>query len=103
MDRFTQFAVVAADEAIKDSGIDEANIDPYRIGVIVSSAAGGFDTFEKESFNFRFVFKSNTFQDFIRHILGNIINAYKIVIASSVSIFKAYATRSTMVPPKPHP
>lgn len=47
MDRFTQFAVVAADEAIKDSGIDEAGIDPYRIGVIVSSAAGGFNTFEK--------------------------------------------------------
>ena len=47
MDRFTQFAVVAADEAIKDSGIDEAGIDPYRIGVIVSSAAGGFHTFEK--------------------------------------------------------
>lgn len=47
MDRFTQFAVVAADEAIADSGIDEANIDPYRIGVIVSSAAGGFHTFEK--------------------------------------------------------
>ncbi len=47
MDRFTQFAIVAADEAIADSGIDEANIDPYRIGVIVSSAAGGFHTFEK--------------------------------------------------------
>ena len=47
MDRFTQFAVVAADEAIADSGIDDANIDPYRIGVIVSSAAGGFKTFEK--------------------------------------------------------
>lgn len=47
MDRFTQFAVVAADEAIADSGIDEAGIDPYRIGVIVSSAAGGFNTFEK--------------------------------------------------------
>ena len=47
MDRFTQFAMVAADEAIADSGIDEANIDPYRIGVLVSSAAGGFDTFEK--------------------------------------------------------
>ena len=46
MDRFTQFAVVAADEAIADSGIDEANIDPYRIGVIVSSAAGGFKTTE---------------------------------------------------------
>ncbi len=47
MDRYTQFAVVAADEAIADSGIDEADIDPYRIGVIVSSAAGGFNTFEK--------------------------------------------------------
>ena len=47
MDRFTQFAMVAADEAIKDSGIDDANIDPYRIGVIVSSAAGGFKTFEQ--------------------------------------------------------
>ena len=47
MDRFTQFAVVAADEAIADSGIDEANIDPYRIGVIVSAAAGGFKTIEK--------------------------------------------------------
>ena len=47
MDRFTQFAMVAADEAIADSGIDEADIDPYRIGVIVSSAAGGFKTFEQ--------------------------------------------------------
>lgn len=47
MDRFTQFAIVAADEAIADSGIDDAGIDPYRIGVIVSSAAGGFHTFEK--------------------------------------------------------
>ena len=46
MDRYTQFAVVAADEAIADSGIDNANIDPYRIGVIVSSAAGGFKTTE---------------------------------------------------------
>lgn len=47
MDRFTQFAMVAADEAIADSGIDDADIDPYRIGVMVSSAAGGFKTFEK--------------------------------------------------------
>ncbi len=47
MDRFTQFAMVAADEAIADAGIDEAKIDPYRIGVLVSSAAGGFKTFEK--------------------------------------------------------
>ena len=47
MDRFTQFAMVAADEAIKDAGLKEGDYDPYRIGVIVSAAAGGFKTFEK--------------------------------------------------------
>ncbi len=48
LDRFTQFALVAADEAIKDAKLESiANLDPYRIGVIVSSAAGGFKTFEK--------------------------------------------------------
>ena len=47
MDRYTQFAMVAADEAIADAKLDEAGYDPYRIGVIVSSAAGGFNTFEK--------------------------------------------------------
>lgn len=47
MDRFTQFAIVAADEAIKDANLENVKMDPYRIGVIVSSAAGGFHTFEK--------------------------------------------------------
>lgn len=48
MDRFTQFALVAAEEAVKDAGLDSiTDLDPYRIGVIVSSAAGGFKTFEK--------------------------------------------------------
>jgi 3-oxoacyl-[acyl-carrier-protein] synthase II len=48
MDRFTQFALVAAEEAVKDANLDSIkDLDPYRIGVIVSSAAGGFKTFEK--------------------------------------------------------
>lgn len=47
MDRFTQFAMVAAEEAIKDAKLEGSDTDPYRIGVIVSSAAGGFITFEK--------------------------------------------------------
>jgi len=47
MDRFIQFAMVAADEAYKDAKLEEVtDVDPYRIGVIVSSAAGGFRTFE---------------------------------------------------------
>lgn len=49
MDRYMQFAQVAADEAISDSGIVAGeNVDPYRYGVIVGSAAGGFDMFEKQ-------------------------------------------------------
>ena len=48
MDRFIQFAIVASDEAIKDAKLEDLkNIDPYRIGVIVSSAAGGFPAFEE--------------------------------------------------------
>ncbi len=48
MDRYIQLAMVAADEAIKDAKIENLEgIDPYRIGVIVSSAAGGFKTFEE--------------------------------------------------------
>ena len=48
MDRFIQYAMVAADEAIKDAKIENLDgIDPYRVGVIVSSAAGGFRTFEE--------------------------------------------------------
>jgi 3-oxoacyl-[acyl-carrier-protein] synthase II len=47
MDRFIQFAVIAADEAVKDAKLEDlGDIDPYRVGVIVSSAAGGFKTFE---------------------------------------------------------
>ncbi|MBO6087748.1 beta-ketoacyl-ACP synthase II [bacterium] len=48
MDRFVQFALVAADEAVKDAKLDNIEgLDPYRIGVMVSSAAGGFITFEE--------------------------------------------------------
>lgn len=47
MDRFTHFALVAAEEAIKDAKLENIDLDPYRVGVIVSSAAGGFRTFEK--------------------------------------------------------
>jgi len=47
MDRFTQLGIVAADEAIADAKLDEADYDPYKVGVIVSSAAGGFKTLEK--------------------------------------------------------
>ena len=47
LDKFLQYSIVAAREAVSDSGIKESDIDPYRLGVIVGSAAGGFHTIEK--------------------------------------------------------
>ncbi len=48
MDAFSQYAVVAADEAIKDSGLELDKEDRERIGVIVGSGIGGLRTFEDE-------------------------------------------------------
>ena len=48
MDRFTQFAVVAAHEAMADSGLDLAREDAGRCGTIVSSGIGGMETTETE-------------------------------------------------------
>lgn len=45
MDRVTQFAVVAAAEALRDSRLLDAPINKDRVGVIVSSAVGGVFTF----------------------------------------------------------
>ncbi len=47
LDKFLQYSIVAAREAVADSGIKDSDIDPYRLGVIVGSAAGGFHTIEK--------------------------------------------------------
>ena len=48
MDRFTQFAMIAADEAIKNSGLDMEKEDPWRVGVITGSGIGGITTFEDQ-------------------------------------------------------
>jgi 3-oxoacyl-[acyl-carrier-protein] synthase II len=52
MDAFAQYAIVASDEAIKDSGLDLEKVDKNKIGVIWGSGIGGLRTFEDECFNF---------------------------------------------------
>lgn len=47
MDRFIQFAVVAACLAREDAKLADTDFDPYRMGVVVGSGAGGFNTVEK--------------------------------------------------------
>jgi 3-oxoacyl-[acyl-carrier-protein] synthase II len=46
MDRYTQFAMVAAKQAVEASGIDLEKVDKYRFGVIVGSGIGGIETLE---------------------------------------------------------
>ena len=47
-DLFAQYALITTGEALLDSGLDLANIDPYDIGVIWGSGQGGMDHYEKE-------------------------------------------------------
>lgn len=53
MDLFVQYATVAANMAIEDSGDFAAGLDPYRIGVIVGSGIGGFHSIEEEHGKYR--------------------------------------------------
>ncbi len=47
-DRFIQFALAAADMAVKDSGLDMSKEDPERVGCIVGAGIGGLGSIEEE-------------------------------------------------------
>jgi 3-oxoacyl-[acyl-carrier-protein] synthase II len=48
IDRFTQFALVAGIDAVNDAGLDFANEDPFRCGVILGSGIGGLNEIETQ-------------------------------------------------------
>lgn len=52
LDRFSQIAMVAAEQAVKDAGLDADTIDKDRVGVIWTSGIGGMITFIEEMTNF---------------------------------------------------
>lgn len=47
-DRYIQFALAAAREAVRDSGLDLAALDPWRIGASLGSAVGGTTRLERD-------------------------------------------------------
>ena len=47
-DLFTQYAMVAAAEAVRDSGMDLSEMDLRRVGVVVGSGVGGINTYTEE-------------------------------------------------------
>lgn len=52
MDKFTQYAMVASDEAIADSKLDLDVVNKLRVGVIWGAGIGGLETFQNEVLNF---------------------------------------------------
>lgn len=52
MDKFTQYAMVASDEAIADAGLVSENLDVDRVGVIWGAGIGGIDTFQQQVMEF---------------------------------------------------
>jgi len=52
LDRFSQIAVVAADEAVRNARLNEEGVNPDRVGVIWASGIGGMITFIEEMKNF---------------------------------------------------
>ena len=52
MDKFAQYAMVAADEAIADAGFNLDTLNKDRVGVIWGAGIGGLETFQQEILNF---------------------------------------------------
>ena len=71
-DLFTQYAMVAAAEAVRDSGLDLSTTDLKRIGVVVGSGVGGINTYTEEIVDFigdrRFRFSPFLIPKFITNI-----------------------------------
>jgi 3-oxoacyl-[acyl-carrier-protein] synthase II len=52
LDPFSHYGIVAADQAVRDSGLDADTVNKNEIGVIWGSGIGGLKTFQDECFNF---------------------------------------------------
>lgn len=52
LDPYSQFGIAAADQAVRDSGLNGDSIDKTRIGVIWGSGIGGLQTFQEECLGF---------------------------------------------------
>ncbi|NLL36064.1 MAG: beta-ketoacyl-ACP synthase II [Fretibacterium sp.] len=79
-DRVIQFAVAAAELAVRDSGLDTKSLDPYRFGVYIGSGQGGIET----SFNnFRTLLEKGSRRVspyFIPMMLSNMPTAYVAIL-----------------------
>ncbi len=76
MDRFCYFAVVAAREAIKDSKIENSDIDKERVGVIIASGIGGINTYYDNSIKMYTGGRKKVSPFFIPMLISDIASGY---------------------------
>ncbi|MFM8890232.1 MAG: beta-ketoacyl synthase N-terminal-like domain-containing protein, partial [Planctomycetia bacterium] len=48
LDRYSQFAIASASDAVADSGLDFSREEPFRCGVAIGSGIGGLGEFEEQ-------------------------------------------------------
>ena len=76
LDRYTQYALIAAKEAFEDSGLQNTDFDHDRVGVIVSSVIGGLLTFETEAYKMERKGPKRISPFFIPKMISNIASAH---------------------------
>lgn len=76
LDLYTQYALVAAREAIADAGLNDADIDKDRVGVITGAGIGGILTLEEECGKFIAAGPRRVSPFFIPKMISNIAAAH---------------------------
>lgn len=76
LDLYTQFAMIAAREAVQDAGLSTGSFDPDRVGVITGAGIGGILTFEEECVKCHTQGPRRISPFFIPKMIGNIAAAH---------------------------
>lgn len=75
LDHYTQYALITAKEAFEDAGLNNAEFDHNKAGVIVSSGIGGMLTFEQEAYKMERKGPKRISPFFIPKMISNIASA----------------------------
>lgn len=101
MDRFTQFAVIAGIEAIKDARLDFDRVDRERVGVIIGSGIGGIHILEQQHSLLLERGPDRISPFFIPMLISNMASAYLSIMFGltgiSFSVNTACATGATAI------
>ncbi len=76
LDKYTQFGIITARQAMIDAGLTDHEMDRERIGVIIGAGIGGMETFEEEAFKLFEKGPKRISPFFIPKMISNIAGAH---------------------------